>query len=478
MHKREFYIDGQWRLPLAGNDLTVINPASGQPCATISLGARGDVDLAVAAARRAFSTWGQTSKAERRALLERIASIYESRMEEMGQLITMEMGAPKNIARDLQAGLALMHLKAFIRALEDLQFEHPLLPDVTGEHIIREPIGVAALITPWNWPMNQISLKVSAAIAAGCCVVLKPSEIAPLSAILFAQILHDAGVPKGVFNLVNGDGPGVGNALSRHPDVDMVSFTGSVRAGVAVSEAAAPTVKRVSLELGGKSPNIIFGDVDLEKMVTLGAAACFANTGQSCNAPTRMLVERSVYDAAVAIAARVAEHTIVGDPADEKTELGPLASKTQLSKVRAMIRKGTQEGARLVAGGEAPIAGLEQGFYVRPTVFADVTNEMAIAREEIFGPVLVIIPFDGEEDALKIANDTDYGLSATVCSADLERAHRVARRIRSGMVRINGAGRAPGSPFGGYKQSGNGREGGRWGIEEFMETKAISGWSI
>ena len=478
MQKREFYIDGAWRLPAVADDRDVINPANGQPCAVISFGSATDVDAAVAAARNAFPSWSETSKSERRQLLERIGSIYEARMDEMGALITMEMGAPKRIARNLQAGLCMMHLNAFLRALDHIEFEEPLWPDVTSEHIIREPIGVAALITPWNWPMNQISLKVLAALAAGCTAVLKPSEIAPLSAILFAEILHEAGVPRGVFNLVNGDGPTVGAALSSHPDVDMVSFTGSLRAGVAISQAAAPTVKRVSLELGGKSPNIIFDDVDLEKTVGQGAMGCFANTGQSCNAPTRMLVQRSIYDAAVEIAARVADRTVVGDPTKEETELGPLASAAQLEKVRGLIAKGVEEGARLVAGGPDPLPGLEAGYYVRPTVFADVTNDMTIAREEIFGPVLAIIPFDTEEEAIRIANDIEYGLSSNVCTADPERARRVARRIRSGMVRINGAVRAPGSPFGGYKQSGNGREGGRWGIEDFLETKAVSGWPV
>jgi aldehyde dehydrogenase (NAD+) len=475
--RREFYIDGGWRAPAEPADFAVVNPADEQPCAVISLGGQADVDDAVAAARAAFEGWSRTTVSVRRALIERIATVYENRLGEMADLIRLEMGAPVRLARDLQAGLGLMHFKAFLRALDSFDFEHPLWPDMPQERILREPIGVAALITPWNWPMNQVTLKVTAALAAGCTIVLKPSEIAPLSATLFADILHEAGVPRGVFNLVHGTGPVVGDALARHSDVDMVSFTGSTRAGTSVAKAAADTVKRVTLELGGKSPNIVFGDVNLDATIRRGTAACFANTGQSCNAPTRMLVERPVYAAAVDIAADVARRTVVGDPAEPRTEIGPLASEAQYDKVQALIRRGIDEGARLVAGGPGRPAGLNRGYFARPTVFSEVDNGMTIAREEIFGPVLSIIPFDTEDEAVAIANDTPYGLSAMVHSADPSRTHRVARRLRSGMVRINGADRMPGSPFGGYKMSGNGREGGRLGIEEFLETKAVSGWS-
>jgi aldehyde dehydrogenase (NAD+) len=474
--KREFYIDGTWSLPQTPADFEVVNPADEQPCATISLGSAADIDRAVSAARGAFALWSLSTRDERQALIARIADVYESRMDEMGRLITLEMGAPVRIASDVQAGLCLTHIRAFLRTLDSFEFEQALWPDVTSEHIIHEAIGVVALITPWNWPMNQISLKVIAALAAGCTIVLKPSEVSPLSALLFAEILDEAGVPKGVFNLVNGEGAVVGEALSRHRDVDMVSFTGSTRAGIAITKAAADTVKRVSLELGGKSPNIVFDDVDVVTAISRSAKACFANTGQSCNAPTRLLVQRSIYNQAVEVAADVANQIVVGDPDDAATELGPLASAAQFAKVQSMIEKGMAEGAQLVAGGPGRPRGLNSGFFARPTVFADVDNQMSIARDEIFGPVLSIIPFDSEEDAIAIANDSDYGLAAVVYSAESERAHRVARKLRAGMVRINGADRAPGSPFGGYKQSGNGREGGRWGLHEFLEVKAVSGW--
>ncbi|GAB5469540.1 MAG: aldehyde dehydrogenase family protein [Rhodospirillales bacterium] len=474
--KTDFFIDGAWVPPVTAKDFDVINPADETAYATISLGSGADVDKAVAAARRAFDGWSQTDPAERIAALERLAEIYKSRLGDMAKTISQEMGAPIALAQAAQAPAGYGHIKSIIRDLKAYKFEEPLYPDVTGEHIIHEAIGVCGLITPWNWPMNQVTLKVVPAIGVGCTVVLKPSEIAPLSSILFAEMVEEAGFPAGVFNLVNGDGPTVGAALSAHPDVDMMSFTGSARAGIAVTKAAADTVKRVTLELGGKGPNLIFADTDVGRAVKRGALHCFNNTGQSCNAPTRMLVERSAYDQAVEVAAATAEKQAVGDPAEEGKHIGPLVSQAQFDKVQGLIQKGIEEGARLVAGGLGRPEGFNRGYFARPTVFADVTNEMTIAREEIFGPVLSMIPFDSEEEAIAIANDTPYGLTAYLQSDDQERQRRVARRLRSGMVQMNGAQRPGGSPFGGYKQSGNGREGGRWGIEDFLEVKAVSGW--
>ena len=476
LEKTEFYIDGAWVAPAAANAYEVTNPATEEPCATISLGSKADVDNAVAAAKRAFGTWGFTSREERLELLEKLADVYKTRMEEMAKLISMEMGAPMSLAMNAQAAAGLGHIKAFIRELKNFSFEHALRDNAREEHIIYEPIGVCGLITPWNWPMNQVALKVAPALAAGCTVVLKPSEIAPLSAMLFAEMVDEAGYPAGVFNLVNGDGPTVGEAMSAHPDIDMMSFTGSARAGTAVTKASADTIKRVTLELGGKGPNIVFADSDISKSVKRGAIHCFNNTGQSCNAPTRMLVERSAYDEAVQVAAETAENTKVGDPTEEGNHIGPLASEVQFDKVQRLIQTGVEEGARLVAGGLGRPEGFNRGYFVRPTVFADVNNDMAIAREEIFGPVLSIIPFDGEDEAVEIANDTAYGLTGYVQSGDAARANKVARKLRSGMVQLNGAQRAAGSPFGGYRQSGNGREGGKWGLEDFLEVKAVSGW--
>jgi aldehyde dehydrogenase (NAD+) len=476
IRKSEFYIDGKLVPPLSPRDFEVINPADETAFAVISLGSAGDVDKAVAAARRAFQSWGRTGKEERLACLRRLRDIYKRRSDEMAKTISMEMGAPITLAKIAQAASGLGHINAFIRVLEEFKFDHPLWPDSANERIVHEPIGVCGLITPWNWPMNQVTLKVVPAIAAGCTVILKPSEIAPLSAMLFAEMMDEAGFPPGVFNLVNGDGAGVGEAMSRHPGIDMMSFTGSTRAGIAVTKAAADTVKRVALELGGKSPNIVFADVDLAKAVKRGAMHCFNNTGQSCDAPTRMLVERSAYDSATGIAAAAAGNCAVGDPAEEGRHIGPLVSQAHFDKVQGLIETGIAEGARLVAGGPGRPEGFNRGYYVRPTVFADVTNSMTIAREEIFGPVLVMIPFATEEEAIAIANDTPYGLSAYVQSADQERARRVAAALRAGNVHINGASLSDGSPFGGYKQSGNGREGGVWGLLEFLEVKAIGGW--
>ena len=473
--KTDFYIDGAWRAPLEAKTIEVINPANEKPYAVISAGSSQDIDLAVAAARKAFPTWSETPAEERIGYIRRLVEIYETRLEEMAKAISLEMGAPITLARESQAAAGLSHTKAFIAAFENFEFEEILSPKHPNQTVVREPIGVCGLITPWNWPMNQIALKVIPALAVGCTVILKPSEIAPMSAMLFAEFVDQAGFPKGVFNLVNGEGTVVGEALSQHPDVDMMSFTGSTRAGTAVSRAAAATVKRVSLELGGKSPNIVFADADLEKAMSRSLAHCFENTGQSCNAPTRMLVERSVYDKAVEIAKKVTAGTKVGDPAKEGDHIGPLSSSIQFEKVQQLIQKGIDEGARLVAGGTGRPDGFTEGDFVKPTVFADVNNDMTIAREEIFGPVLAMIPFETEEEAIAIANDTPYGLAAYIQTGSPERAKRVARKLRAGMVQINGTSRAPGSPFGGYKQSGNGREGGKWGLEDFMEVKLISG---
>lgn len=476
LRKTDFFIDGKWVAPVEPRELEVINPADEQAFAVISLGSSADVDKAVSAAKRAFESWSVTSREQRVAALERLADVYEARMQDMAKAISDEMGAPIRLALNAQAASGAGHIRAFIETLRNYRFEAPLDERNPQERIVHEPIGVCGLITPWNWPMNQVTLKVVPAIAAGCTVVLKPSEIAPVSSIVFAEIMEEAGFPAGVFNMVNGDGPTVGEAMSRHPDIDMMSFTGSTRAGIAVARASAETIKRVALELGGKSPNIVFADADLEKAVARGVRHCFNNTGQSCNAPTRMLVERPVYDRAVGIAADVAATVKVGNPAEEGDHIGPLSSEMQFTKVQAMIEKGIREGARLVAGGLGRPEGFNRGYFVRPTIFADVNNDMAIAREEIFGPVLAMIPFDNEEEAVAIANDTPYGLAAYVQTQDKAKAQRVARRLRAGMVQLNGASRPYGSPFGGYKQSGLGREGGKWGLEDFLEVKAVSGW--
>ncbi len=473
-----FYIDGHWVDPSVNRELEVINPANETAFAVISLGSEADVDRAVTAARAAFPGWSETPHKERLAKLEALAEIYKSRSGEIAEAISSEMGAPMSLAVNAQAAAGLGHIKAFIRALKSFNFEHSLRDDAQEERIIYEPVGVCGLITPWNWPMNQVTLKVVPAVGVGCTVVLKPSEIAPISSILFAEMMDEAGFPAGVFNLVHGDGPTVGGAMSRHPDIDMMSFTGSTRAGILVTKAAADTVKRVALELGGKGANIVFGDADVQKAVRRGSAHCFNNTGQSCNAPTRMLVERSVYDEAVEAARETAENTAVGMPDQEGRHIGPVVSKPQFDKVQDLIQAGIDEGACLVTGGVGRPEGFNRGYFVRPTVFADVQNDMRIAREEIFGPVLSILAFDTEEEAIAISNDTSYGLTDYVQSGDSERVKRVARRLRAGMVQANGAARASGSPFGGYKQSGNGREGGTHGIMEFLEVKAVSGWPM
>ena len=475
IEKRQFYINGAWVDPVAGTDFPVFNPATEEPFATISLGGAADAEAAIAAARAAFTSWSMTTPAERGAHLKAILEVYQSRASDMAEAISTEMGAPIDMALTDQAGSGPSHLKAFIRALDGFEWVRPLRPGVNGQDLVFEAAGVAALITPWNWPMNQVVLKVGAALAAGCTMVLKPSEIAPMSSIVFAEIMHEAGIPAGVFNMVNGDGAGVGSILSSHPEIDVVSFTGSTRAGILISKAAADTIKTVSLELGGKSPNLVFADTDVEAAVARGARFCFNNTGQSCNSATRMLVEREVYDQAVEVAAATAEATIVDLPSKQGGHIGPLVSEAQFSKVQTLIQAGIDEGARLVAGGTGRPEGLNRGWFVRPTVFADTTADMTIMKEEIFGPVLAMMPFDSEEEAIEIANDTPYGLAAYIQTGNPERARRVAAQLRAGMIQVNGAGRPSGSPFGGYKQSGVGREGGVWGIEEFLEMKTISG---
>jgi aldehyde dehydrogenase (NAD+) len=469
---RQFYINGQWVAPTKLHDFPVLNPATEERIGTISLGRAEDVDKAVAAAKKAFASFSETSLDERRALLHRITEVYQAKYDEMVETISQEMGAPMWLSRAAQAAAGIGHFFEMIRVLGEFKFE-----ELRGSTLMRkEPIGVCALITPWNWPVNQIACKVAPALAAGCTMVLKPSEIAPLSGYLFTQIMHEAEVPAGVFNMVNGDGPTVGAAMSSHPDVDMVSFTGSTRAGVAVATAAAPTVKRVTQELGGKSANIILDDADLVAAVAGGVQSCFMNTGQSCNAPTRMLVPRAKMAQAAAVAKEAAAAVKVGDPAADGTTMGPLANEAQFDKVQRLIKKGIEEGAELVTGGAGRPEGIKKGYFVKPTIFANVNNEMMIAREEIFGPVLSIIPYDNDEDAIRIANDTPYGLSGYVTSGDLEHARRIARRIRSGNVHVNGAQPDFSGAFGGFKQSGNGREWGAAGLEEFLELKAVFGY--
>ena len=475
LEKREFYIDGRWVVPARANDFEVINPSNEEPCAVISLGGQADTDAAVAAAKSAFATWAFTPKEDRIALVERILENYEARADDMAEAISLEMGAPIDWARTQQQPAGSWHIKNFLRAVKGFEFERMLGEHAPNDRILYEPVGVCGLITPWNWPMNQVTLKVIPALLAGCTMVLKPSEIAPLSSLLFAEIVHHSGAPSGVFNLVNGDGAGVGTQLSCHPDVDMISFTGSARAGTLISKNAADSLKRVALELGGKGANIIFPDAD-EKAVKHGTIHCFNNSGQSCNAPTRMLVQREIYDSAVKTAVGVADVTRVGPANKEGRHIGPVVSEAQFDKIQGLIKKGIDEGARLVAGGVGRPEGFNRGYFVRPTVFAEVSNDMTIAREEIFGPVLSIIPFETEDEAVEIANDTPYGLTNYVQSSDGAKRKRVARRLRSGMVEMNGQSRGAGSPFGGMKASGNGREGGVWGLEEFMEVKAVSGW--
>lgn len=476
IEKREFYINGQWVAPAKARDCAVIDPSTEDACAVISLGDQADTDAAVAAAKAAFPAWAKTDPQVRLGYVKGILEQYEKRADEMAQAISIEMGAPIDMSRDDQAECLPWHLKNFIAAFEHMEWVRPLRPDTPNDMIALEPIGVVGLITPWNWPLNQVTLKVIPALLAGCTCILKPSEESPLSSMLFAEFVHDAGVPAGVFNLVNGDGMGVGSQLSSHPDVEMISFTGSTRAGRAISVAAAATLKRVTLELGGKGANLIFADAD-PNAVKRGVRHMMNNSGQSCNAPSRMLVERSIYDQTVEAAAEIANSIKVGPASEHGRHIGPVVNKRQWEQIQGYIQKGIDEGARLVAGGLGLPEGMNKGLYVRPTVFADVKPGMTIEREEIFGPVLSIIPFDTEEEAVRIANDTPYGLTNYVQSEDGARRNRLARQLRSGMVEMNGKSRAAGAPFGGIKASGRAREGGTWGLEEFLEVKAISGWA-
>jgi aldehyde dehydrogenase (NAD+) len=465
----KFYINGAWVDPVAGKPLDVINPATEEVIGQIMLGDARDVDRAVAAAKAAFPAFSRTTRQERVELLEAILAAYKERYAEMAETISAEMGAPLWLCKAAQAAMGPAHLSTTIEVLKHYEFEQQR-GNVT---LRREPVGVCGFITPWNWPLNQIACKVVPALAAGCTMVLKPSEIAPLNAALFAEILDKAGVPAGVFNLVNGDGPTVGEAMSRHPDIDMMSFTGSTRAGIQVAKAAADTVKRVAQELGGKSANIILDDADFETAVSGGVKSMCLNSGQSCNAPSRMLVPAARHDEAVAIAKKAAATVNVGDPSLKDSTMGPVVSKAQFDKIQALIQKGIDEGATLVCGGTGRPDGLTRGYYVKPTIFANVRNDMTIAREEIFGPVLAMLPYKDDEDAIAIANDTVYGLSGYVSGTDPERIRNVATRLRAGNVHVNGAGLDFTAPFGGYKQSGNGREWGEFGLEEFLEVKAV-----
>ena len=475
-NKKNFYIDGKWVTPKSKEEIKVIDPATEENCAVISLGNKDDVNDAVSAAKKAYSSWAFSSKEERINLLEKLYENYKKRWADIAEAITLEMGAPKEFATKLQAGTGAAHLKSFIRYLKNFEFEKPLGDHAPNQRLIYEPKGVCALITPWNWPMNQVCLKVMPAIASGCTMVLKPSELAPLSSMILAELIDETKFPPGVFNLVNGDGATTGDALTSHPDINMISFTGSTRAGALISQNAAKDFKRVSLELGGKGANIIFKDADPEA-IERGALRCFRNSGQSCNAPTRMLVEKSMYKEAVERLKKYTESFEVGDPKKEGEHIGPVISETQYNKIQTLIKKGIDEGAKLIAGGPGKPEGLEKGYFVKPTVFADVNNNMEIARTEIFGPVLSVMPFETEEEAIQIANDTPYGLTNYIQTQDKEKVKRVARKLRSGMVDVNGAGIAVDAPFGGFKHSGIGREAGEHGLEEFLEVKAVGGWN-
>jgi aldehyde dehydrogenase (NAD+) len=472
LEKLKFYINGKWVAPVAPRTIDVINPTTEEPFARISMGSKADVDKAVAAARRAFENWSLSTKDERLALMQKIVDIYQRRYGEFVEAISREMGAPLRLSKNAQAALGVAHFTQAMKVLKEFEFKQ-----MKGTTAIEyEPVGVVGMITPWNWPINQIACKVAPALAAGCTMVLKPSEIAPMNAMLFAEVMDEACVPAGVFNLVNGDGPTVGEAMSAHPGIDMMSFTGSTRAGIAVAKASADTVKRVAQELGGKSPNIILDDADLSKAVTEGVRNMFSNTGQSCNAPSRMFVPRAKHDEACTIAKAAAEKSRVGDPFAEGTTMGPVVSEVQYNKIQGLIQKGIDEGATLVCGGVGRPEGMNRGYFVKPTVFGNVTNDMTIAREEIFGPVLAILPYDSEEEAIRQANDTVYGLAGYVQSGSLEHARKVAARIRAGAIEINGAALDINAPFGGYKQSGTGREWGEFGFEEFLEIKAVIGY--
>ncbi|MBT5073467.1 MAG: aldehyde dehydrogenase family protein [Kordiimonadaceae bacterium] len=469
----KFYINGEWVDPVVPNNFDVINPATEEAFTQISLGSKADVDKAVAAAKAAFPIYSKWSVHDRIALLERIIDLYKKRSDEVAMAISLEMGAPITMARNDQAAVGTSHFKSALRALKKFEFEK----EEDGIILRHEPIGICGLITPWNWPMNQVAVKVAPALAAGCTIILKPSEIAPIDAMMLADVLEEAGVPAGVFNLVNGNGPDVGEHMSSHPDIHMMSFTGSTRGGIAVAKSSANTVKRVSQELGGKSANIILRDTDVAKAVADGVEYCMDNSGQSCNAPTRMLVPNESMDIAIEAARTAAEGLSVGDPLDENTDLGPVVSEVQFDKIQGLIQKGIDEGATLVAGGTGRPDNLPKGYYVKITVFANVHNNMTIAREEIFGPVIALLGYDTEEEAIEIANDTDYGLAGYVSSDNMDHARAVAEQIRAGQVAINYTGGNGDTPFGGYKQSGNGREKGVWGLHDYLEVKAITGYN-
>ena len=476
IEKKNFYINGSWVAPKKQKDIQVINPATEKSCAVISLGGKEDINDAVLAAKEAFKTWGFSSKQERVELLEDFYVLYKKRWSDITDAIIQEMGAPKDFASKLQTGTGASHTKSFIRYLKEFEFEKPLGEHAKNQRLIYEPKGVCALITPWNWPINQVTLKVIPALASGCTMILKPSELAPLSAMIIAELIDEAKFPKGVFNLVNGDGAGVGTHISSHPDIDMISFTGSTRAGRLISKNAAETIKRVCLELGGKGGNIVFAD-SYKDAVRDGIRNVMSNSGQSCDAPTRMLVEKSIYERAVKEAVDEANKIKVDQASKKGDHIGPVISKIQYDKIINLIESGISEGATLAAGGPELPNGLNKGYFIKPTIFTDVTNEMRIAKEEIFGPVLSIIPFETEDEAVNIVNDTSYGLGNYLQTEDREKAHRVAKKLRSGCVYINGNGADAGTPFGGYRQSGNGREGGVWGLEEYLEVKNVTGWS-
>ena len=474
LDKRKFFINGKWIEPAKKNDFEVINPSNEEVCAIISLGSKEDVDKATKSAKTAFESWKETSKEDRIKLLEKLLSVYKKRFKEMTEAISMEMGAPMDWSSSVQNASGQAHLEDFILRLKNFNFDEQF-DSKSNNHICYEPIGVCGLITPWNWPINQIALKVVPALATGCTMILKPSEIAPLSGMLFAEMIDEAGFPQGVFNLINGDGVGVGTFLSGHPDIDMVSFTGSTRAGRLISKNAADTIKRVCLELGGKGGNIVFAD-SYPEAVRDGIRNVMSNSGQSCDAPTRMLVEKSIYQRAVTEAVDEANKINVDIASKKGDHIGPVVSKIQYDKIINLIHSGIKEGATLAAGGPELPNNLNKGYFIKPTIFTDVSNDMTIAKEEIFGPVLSIIPFETEDEAVKIVNDTSYGLGNYLQTEDKEKAHRVARKLRSGCVYINGKGADPGTPFGGYRQSGNGREGGVWGLEEYLEVKTVTGW--
>ena len=474
LDKRKFFINGKWVEPSKKNDFEVINPSNEDVCAIISLGSEEDVDKAAKSAKIAFESWKETSKEDRIKLLEKLLAVYKKRFKEMTEAISMEMGAPMDWSSSVQNASGQAHLEDFILRLKNFNFDEQF-DSKSNNHICYEPIGVCGLITPWNWPINQIALKVVPALATGCTMILKPSEIAPLSGMLFAEMIDEAGFPQGVFNLINGDGVGVGTILSGHPDIDMVSFTGSTRAGRLISKNAADTIKRVCLELGGKGGNIVFAD-SYPEAVRDGIRNVMSNSGQSCDAPTRMLVEKSIYQRAVTEAVDEANKINVDVASKKGDHIGPVVSKIQYDKIINLIHSGIKEGATLAAGGPELPNNLNKGYFIKPTIFTDVSNDMTIAKEEIFGPVLSIIPFETEDEAVRIVNDTSYGLGNYLQTEDKEKAHRVARKLRSGCVYINGKGADPGTPFGGYRQSGNGREGGVWGLEEYLEVKTVTGW--